>query len=51
MNNSKLDLTKNEEDLTKFRKIDPLALDTPDFQLQRDRLIRDFETNQEVYLT
>ena len=37
--------------LTKFRKKHLIALDTPDLQLKRMRLIRDVEINQEVYLT
>ena len=51
MKNAKLDLNKIEEELTKFRKNNPIALDTPDLQLKRMRLIRDVEIDQEIYLT
>lgn len=48
---SKLDLANSEEMLTKFRKNHPIALDTPELQQQRGRLIRDLTVNQEVYIT
>lgn len=51
MDESKLELSNIEEMLTQFRIDHPLALDTPDLQLTRARLIRDVEINQEVYLT
>ena len=37
--------------LTTFRKKHPITLDSPDLQLQRARLLRDIEVNQEVYIT
>ena len=53
---SRLDISKDElhdseEKLTDFRKINPLVLDTPDLQLQRARLIRAVEVNQQVQVT
>ena len=51
LENSKIDLKNIEEKLNQFRKSHPLALDTPDLQLERARLIRDVEINQEVYIT
>tara|TARA_A100001011_G_C14236391_1_gene811210 strand:+ start:223 stop:1236 length:1014 start_codon:yes stop_codon:yes gene_type:complete len=48
---AKQDLSKSEEKLTLFRKNNPIALDTPDLQLTRLRLIRDLEVNQELYIT
>ena len=53
---SRLDIAKDElhdseEKLTEFRKINPLVLDTPDLQLQRARLIRAVEVNQQVQVT
>ena len=51
LQHSKEDLSNNEEKLTLFRKFNPIALDDPDLQMQRGRLIRDVETSQQVYLT
>ena len=51
MDNSKRDLSLSEENLTEFRKHHPIALDTPEIQLERGRLIRDVEVNQQVYIT
>ncbi|MAJ44018.1 MAG: hypothetical protein CMF96_04620 [Candidatus Marinimicrobia bacterium] len=51
MNNSKTDLSDSEIKLTYFRKNNPIVLDTPEIQLQRGRLIRDVEVNQQVYIT
>ena len=51
LKSSKKDLKVIEEKLNRFRKNNPLSLDTPDLQLERARLIRDVEINQEVYLT
>jgi len=51
LNISKNDLSFSEEKLTKFRKSHPISLDSPDLQLQRARLLRDIEVNQEVYIT
>ena len=48
---AKIELNNSEELLTTFRKNNPIALDNPDLQLDRLRLIRDLEVNQEVYLT
>jgi uncharacterized protein involved in exopolysaccharide biosynthesis len=44
-------LALSEEELTEFRKQHPIALDTPDLQLTRGRLIRNIEENQAVYVT
>ncbi len=51
LEHSKSELSASEEDLTKFRKHHPSALDTPDLQMERARLIRDVKSIQEVYLT
>jgi len=51
LENSKLELSLSEEQLTQFRKKHPFAMDTPDLQLQRGRLIRNVEVNQQVYIT
>ena len=51
LNNSKDQLSLSEEELTKFREKHPFAMDTPDLQLQRGRLIRNVEVNQQVYIT
>ena len=48
---SKNDLIDSENKLTEFRKIHPLAFDNPELQLERLRLIRDVEVNQEVFIT
>ena len=48
---AKEELSYTEEVLTTFRKQHPIALDTPDLQLERGRLMRDIETNQAVYIT
>ena len=45
------DLNISEQKLTTFRKKHPITLDTPDLQLERARLMRDIEVNQEVYVT
>ena len=51
LNYSKKELTKSEKKLTDFRKKNPLALDTPDLQLERGRLLRNVEVNKQVYIT
>jgi len=48
---AKEELALSEEELTDFRKQHPIALDTPDLQLARGRLIRNIEENQAVYIT
>ena len=48
---AKKDLSESEEKLTLFRKNNPIALDTPDLQLARLRLLRDLDLNQEIYMT
>jgi len=48
---SKIYLNTDEELLTEFRKKYPLALDTPELQQSRARLIRNIEVNQQVYIT
>ena len=48
---AKKDLLLSEDKLTVFRKENPLALDSPDLQLERLRLLRDVEVNQEVFIT
>jgi uncharacterized protein involved in exopolysaccharide biosynthesis len=50
LENSKKDLSLSEEKLTSFIEKHPLALDTPDLQLERGRLIRNIEVNQQVYI-
>jgi len=51
LDESKIELAASEDKLTDFRKNHPIALDTPDLQLIRGRLLRDVEVNQEVYIT
>ena len=51
LNHSKIDLSISEEVLTEFRSKYSIALDTPDLQLQRGRLLRNVEVNQQVYIT
>ena len=48
---AKEELELSEEELTEFRKQHPIALDTPDLQLARGRLLRNVEENQAVYIT
>ena len=48
---SEYDLIASENKLTDFRQIHPISLDTPELQLERLRLIRDVEVNQEVFVT
>ena len=48
---AKEELALSEEELTEFRKQNPIALDTPDLQLARGRFIRNIEENQVVYIT
>ncbi|MBI3194453.1 MAG: hypothetical protein HYZ34_08325 [Ignavibacteriae bacterium] len=45
------ELTASEDKLTEFRKVHPITLDTPELQLQRGRLTRAVEVNQQVYIT
>ena len=51
LNNASKDLSNAEELLTIFRKNNPITLDSPDLQLQRARLLRNVEVDQEVYIT
>ena len=51
MVSSKGELSDSEVALTEFRKKHPMALDTPDLQLDRGRLMRNVEVNQQVYIT
>ena len=51
MASSKGELSESEVALTEFRKKHPMALDTPDLQLDRGRLMRNVEVNQQVYIT
>lgn len=51
LSESKSELSKSEEELTSFRKEHPIALDTPERQLDRGRMMRNIEVNQEVYIT
>ena len=51
MNIAKEELNDSEEKLTAFRKKNPLVLDTPDLQLQRARLLRSLDVNQQVFIT
>ena len=48
---AKEELVLSEEELTDFRKQHPIALDNPDLQLDRARLLRMVEENQTVYIT
>jgi len=48
---AKSDLEKSEEALTEFRKLHTITLEPPETQLQRGRLLRNVEVNQEVYIT
>ena len=48
---AKEDLYNSENELTNFRTKYPLNLDTPNLQLQRLRLIRSVDVNQEVFIT
>ena len=48
---SRDELYLSENTLTEFRNIYPLNQDTPNLQLQRLRLIRSVDVNQEVYIT
>ena len=48
---SKKELSKSEEDLKEFSEKNPFAVDTPELQLQRGRLMRNMEVNQQVYIT
>jgi len=48
---AKADLSNSEEFLTEFRKEHPYALDTPELQQDRGRLIRNIEVNLQVYIT
>tara|TARA_S200000501_G_scaffold190210_1_gene179129 strand:+ start:122517 stop:123722 length:1206 start_codon:yes stop_codon:yes gene_type:complete len=53
--NQKLDAKKflenAEEDLTEFRKQNPIQLDTPELQMKRSRLEYTIEENRAVYIT
>ncbi len=48
---AKSDLAKSEDELTDFRKQHTMVLEPPEIQLQRGRLMRNVEVNQEVYIT
>jgi len=48
---SKEDLSKSEEELKEFSEKNPFAVDTPELQLRRGRLMRNMEVNQQVYIT
>ena len=48
---SKNELSTSEEELKKFSEKNPFAVDTPELQLQRGRLMRNMEVNQQVYIT
>jgi len=48
---AKKDLAKSEEELKEFSEKNPFAVDTPELQLQRGRLMRNMEVNQQVYIT
>jgi len=51
LNDSKRGLSLSEKKLMSFRKMYPIVLDTPELQLDRARLVRDIEVNQQVYIT
>ncbi len=46
-----LDLTLSEEILTEFRQLHLLSQDSAEDQLERGRLLRQVEINQQIYLT
>ena len=48
---SKDELASSEEELKEFSEKNPFAVDTPELQLQRGRLMRNMEVNQQVYIT
>ena len=48
---SKNELSKSEVELKEFSEKNPFAVDTPELQLQRGRLLRNMEVNQQVYIT
>ena len=48
---SQSELRQSENILAEFRNVNPLNQDTPMQQLNRLRLIRDVDVNQEVYIT
>ena len=48
---SKNELSQSEEELKEFSEKNPFAVDTPELQLQRGRLLRNMEVNQQVYIT
>jgi len=48
---AKKDLAESEEELKEFSEKNPFAVDTPELQLQRGRLVRNMEVNQQVYIT
>ena len=41
----------SEENLTEFQKLYSIADDNPEIHLERGRLIRNIEVNQQVYIT
>ncbi len=51
LNTVKIELSNSEDLLTQFRKNNPIVHDTPKLQLERGRLIRNVEVNQQVYIT
>ena len=51
LDSSQNELKISEINLTLFKEKNPLNLDTPELQLERIRLIRKVEVNQEVYIT
>ncbi len=50
-NEAKLILEKSEQELTNFRKKHPSNLDTPELQMNRNRLESSIEENRAVYVT
>ena len=51
MNNAKHELFESEVALMEFQRINPMVQDNPENLLNRDRLIRNLEVNQQVYIT
>jgi len=51
LNSSKMDLFLSEEILSKFLKENSVADDNPEVMLKKNRLLRNVEVNQEVYIT
>ncbi|MAV64985.1 MAG: hypothetical protein CMG00_07325 [Candidatus Marinimicrobia bacterium] len=51
LRDSKKELSESEEELKNFSEKHPFAIDSPELQLLRGRLMRNMEVNQQVYIT